>query len=143
MIQAILREGYAKDPWCHKFFSASRGMPELTIKDRLWFLGERLLIYSVIRKEMLKLPHINPNRFFLPKVPIDVSFGDVGYMKDDVFVKFDNMPDTFTDHNGKAIKGSDDYLTASGPIISEDLGEDVIRLVHLLCISTKMSRLFY
>ena len=88
------------------------------------------LTYSVIRKEILKLPHMIPNRFFSPKVPIDVAFGDVGYMKDDVFVKLDNMHEAFIDHDEEAIKGSEDYLTASGPIISEDLGDGVIRLVH-------------
>ena len=88
------------------------------------------LTYSDIRNEMLKIPHINPSRFFLPKVPIDVAFGDVGYMKDDVFVKLDNMREAFIDHEGEAIKGSEDYLTALGRIISEDLGDGVIRLVH-------------
>ena len=108
------------------------------MSDRLTQLSELLkpthdagdLTYSDIRKEMLKLPYINPGRFFLPKVPIDVAFGDVGYMKDDVFVKLDNMREAFTDHEGEAIKGSEDYLTALGRIISEDLGDGVIRLVH-------------
>jgi hypothetical protein len=59
------------------------------------------LTYSVIREEMLKLPHINPNRFFVPKVPIDIAFGDIGYMKDDVFVKLDNMRDAFDDQEGE------------------------------------------
>jgi hypothetical protein len=31
--------GYASDPWCNKLLSASKGMPELTIRDGLWFLG--------------------------------------------------------------------------------------------------------
>ena len=87
------------------------------------------LTYSDIRRELLKFP-INLSRFFFPKVPIDVALGDVGYMKDEVFVKLDNMREAFIDHEGEAIKGSEDYLTASGPIISEDLGEGVIRFVH-------------
>lgn len=36
--------GYASDPWCSKLLSASKGMPELTIKDGLWFLGSRLIV---------------------------------------------------------------------------------------------------
>jgi hypothetical protein len=104
------------------------------MSERFTQLSERLkpthdagdLTYSVIRKEMLELPHVNPNRFFVPKVPIDIAFGDIGYMKDDVFVKLDNMRDAFTDHKGET---NDDYLRASGPIISEDLGDGVIRLV--------------
>src|ERR1700678_2712126 len=31
-----LRDGYHNDPWCRKLISASRGMPDLTIKDGLW-----------------------------------------------------------------------------------------------------------
>jgi hypothetical protein len=88
------------------------------------------LTYSVIREEMLKLPHINPNRFFVPKVPIDIAFGDIGYMKDDVFVKLDNMRDAFANQEGETNKDYEDYLHASGPIISEDLGDGVTRLVH-------------
>jgi hypothetical protein len=91
------------------------------------------LTYSDIRKEMLKLPDINPSLFFFSNVPIDIAFGDIGYMKDDVFVKLDNMREAFTDHEGEAIKGSEDFLTASGPYISEDLGDGVIRLVHFCC----------
>jgi hypothetical protein len=41
-----LCDGYMNDTWCQKLISASRGMPELTIKDGLWFLGERLIIPS-------------------------------------------------------------------------------------------------
>jgi hypothetical protein len=85
------------------------------------------LTYSDIRKELFKIPHITPSRLFLPNVPIDIAFGDVGYMKDDFFVKLDNMREAFTD---QAIKGCHDYLTASGPYISEDLGDGVIRLVY-------------
>ena len=36
--------GYTADPWCQKLLSASKGMPELTIKDGLWFLGNRLIV---------------------------------------------------------------------------------------------------
>ena len=36
--------GYSSDPWCQKLLSASKGMPELTVKDGLWFLGNRLIV---------------------------------------------------------------------------------------------------
>lgn len=39
-----IQEGYANDPWCNKFLSALKGMLELKIKNRLWFLGSRLII---------------------------------------------------------------------------------------------------
>ena len=39
-----IQEGYINDPWCKKLLSASKGMPELTLKDGLWFLGNRLIV---------------------------------------------------------------------------------------------------
>lgn len=39
-----IHEGYAEDPWCKQLLSAACGMPELKIKDGLWFIGERLII---------------------------------------------------------------------------------------------------
>jgi hypothetical protein len=51
-------------------------------------------------------------------------------MKDDVFVKLDNMRDAFADQEGETNEDYEDYLRASEPIISEDLGDGVTRLVH-------------
>ena len=39
-----IQNGYNMDPWCQKLLSASKGMPELTVKDGLWFLGNRLIV---------------------------------------------------------------------------------------------------
>ena len=39
-----IQSGYMTDPWCQKLLSASKGMPELSIRDGLWFLGQRLII---------------------------------------------------------------------------------------------------
>jgi len=36
--------GYKSDKWYENLISASRGMPELTVKNGLWFIGERLVI---------------------------------------------------------------------------------------------------
>ena len=54
-----LRNGYHNDPWCQKLISASCGMPELTIKDGLWFLGERLIIPAEcgMREHIFRLAH--------------------------------------------------------------------------------------
>src|SRR6202522_4877624 len=54
-----LRDGYRNDPWCRKLISASRGMPELTIKDGLWFLGDRLIIPAAcgMREHIFRLAH--------------------------------------------------------------------------------------
>ena len=53
------RTGYGTDKWCQKLLLASRGMPELTIKDSLWFIGERMIIpgHSRLREEILRLAH--------------------------------------------------------------------------------------
>jgi hypothetical protein len=60
-----LRNAYRNDPWCQKLISASRGMPNLTVKDGLWFLGERLIIPSDcgIREQIFRLAHDNLGHF--------------------------------------------------------------------------------
>jgi hypothetical protein len=54
-----IRKGYETDPWCRKLISASRGMPDLHIKDGLWFLGNRLIIPADcgIREQIFRLSH--------------------------------------------------------------------------------------
>jgi hypothetical protein len=54
-----IREGYAEDPWCKQLLSAARGMPELRIKDGLWFIGERLIIPAGCdaRERIFRLAH--------------------------------------------------------------------------------------
>jgi hypothetical protein len=39
-----IRKAYGEDPWCKQLLSAARGMPELRVKDGLWFVGDRLII---------------------------------------------------------------------------------------------------
>lgn len=41
-----IQEAYRKDPWCKQLLSATHGMPELHIKDRLWFIEEHLIILA-------------------------------------------------------------------------------------------------
>jgi Integrase zinc binding domain len=54
-----LRDGYRNDQWCNKLISASRGMPNLSIKNGLWFLGDRLIIPADcgIRERIFRLAH--------------------------------------------------------------------------------------
>ena len=122
------------------------------MSERLTQLSELLkpthstgdLTYSAIRKEMLNLPHTNPTFFLEPKVPLDIAFGDIGYMKDDIFVKLDNMRDAFAEDEGETNTDYDDYLRTSGPAaITEDLGDGVIRLVHSVALICSNFRLFY
>jgi hypothetical protein len=58
-IVSKLREGYGNDPWCKKLLSASRGMPELLIKDGLWFLHDRLVIPANcgMREQIFRIAH--------------------------------------------------------------------------------------
>lgn len=60
-----IQEGYVKDPWCQKLLSASKGMPELKIKDGLWFLGNRLIIPSGCgaREHIFQLTHDSLGHF--------------------------------------------------------------------------------
>ena len=61
-----LRAGYKTDTWCQKLISASRGMPNLLVKDGLWFLGERLIIPADcgIREQIFRLAHDNLGHYF-------------------------------------------------------------------------------
>lgn len=43
MIQRII-VGYRNDPWCTKLILASCGMPEVQVKDGLWFIGEKMIV---------------------------------------------------------------------------------------------------
>jgi KaiC/GvpD/RAD55 family RecA-like ATPase len=54
-----IRAAYAEDPWCKQLLSAARGMPELRIKDGLWFIGERLIIPAGCdaRERIFRLAH--------------------------------------------------------------------------------------
>src|SRR6202789_3868766 len=60
-----LREGYLSDPWCKKLISASRGMPELTVKDGLWFIGDRLIVpaHSNMREKIFRLANDSLGHF--------------------------------------------------------------------------------
>lgn len=84
------------------------------------------LSYDTIRKHMLEMLY-SPEYFFQPEVPTDVTFGDIGYVKNNVFVKLDNITDMYC---GELIPQKD-YLRSSGPIVSDDLGTGAIRFVNI------------
>jgi hypothetical protein len=54
-----IRSGYKADPWCQKLISASRGMPEVRLKDGLWFIGDRLIVPAScgVREDIFILAH--------------------------------------------------------------------------------------
>jgi len=54
-----LRAAYAMDPWCKKIVSASRGMPTITVRDGLWFIGERLVVPAgcEVHEQIFRLAH--------------------------------------------------------------------------------------
>ena len=60
-----IQQGYSSDPWCKKLLSASKGMPELKIKDGLWFLGNHLIIPGGCgaREHIFQLTHDSLGHF--------------------------------------------------------------------------------
>ena len=63
-----LKEAYKTDKWCQKMLSASKGMPELKIKDGLWFIGKRLIIPDCrIREYIFAMVHDTLSHFSFSK----------------------------------------------------------------------------
>jgi len=60
-----IRNAYGEDPWCKQLISASRGMPELRIKDGLWFVGDRLIVPAgcEARERIFRLAHDTMGHF--------------------------------------------------------------------------------
>ena len=53
-----LKECYKMDTWCQKLISASKGMPELTVRDGLWFIGEWLVVPNCrVREKIFAIAH--------------------------------------------------------------------------------------
>ncbi|PPQ76896.1 hypothetical protein CVT24_008781 [Panaeolus cyanescens] len=54
-----IREGYVNDPWCDKLKSASKGMNALSIRNGLWFLGDRLVVPAKcgVRAKLFQYAH--------------------------------------------------------------------------------------
>lgn len=52
-------EAYKEDPWCKQLLSAARGMPEIRVKDGLWFMGERLIVPAgcLARENIFRIAH--------------------------------------------------------------------------------------
>ena len=48
-----MKEAYKTDVWCQKLLSASKGMLKLTVRDGLWFLGNRLIVPSCMMREYI------------------------------------------------------------------------------------------
>src|ERR1700678_2783273 len=62
-------DAYTTDPWCQKLMSASKGMSELTSRDGLWFLGDRLLVPAGgnLRGQIFAMTHDNLGHFGFSK----------------------------------------------------------------------------
>ena len=53
-----MKECYKTDTWYQKLMSASKGMPELTVRDGLWFIGERLVVPNCrVREKIFAITH--------------------------------------------------------------------------------------
>ena len=68
LIQRI-RESYASDPWCQKLLSASHGMPNLTVRNGLWYLNDRLIIPAGcgVQQEIFHIAHDTLRHFGFSK----------------------------------------------------------------------------
>jgi hypothetical protein len=54
-----IRGAYATDPWCQKLLSASYGMPNLVVRNGLWYLDDRLIVPSGcgVHQEIFRMAH--------------------------------------------------------------------------------------
>jgi len=53
-----MKNAYKTDEWCQKLISASKGMKELTERDGLWFIGNRMVIPCCrVREHIFALAH--------------------------------------------------------------------------------------
>jgi hypothetical protein len=54
-----MREAYKEDPWCKQLLSAARSMPEIRVKDGLWFMGEHLIVPAgcLARENIFRIAH--------------------------------------------------------------------------------------
>ena len=64
-----VQNAYTSDNWCQKLLSATRGMPDLTIKDGLWFIKDRLLVPagSGLREHLFRVAHDTMGHFGFSK----------------------------------------------------------------------------
>ena len=54
-----IRTSYASDAWCQKLLSASLGMPNLVVRNGLWYLDDRLIVPAGcgVRQEIFRIAH--------------------------------------------------------------------------------------
>ena len=64
-----IRESYTADPWCAKLLSASRRMPDLVVRNGLWFVKDCLLVPSNcgVREHIFCLAHDSLGHFGFSK----------------------------------------------------------------------------
>ncbi len=64
-----IRGSYTSDPWCQKLLSASLGMPNLVVRNGLWYLDNRLIVPSGcgVRQEIFRMAHDTLGHFGFSK----------------------------------------------------------------------------
>ena len=81
-----LKLAYNDDPWCKKLKSAEQGMANVTHKDGLWFVNDRLVVpaKSGLREDIFRLAHDTLGHFGFYKTykAIKDSFFWPGMRKD-------------------------------------------------------------
>jgi hypothetical protein len=64
-----VRGSYTNDPWCQKLLSASLGMPNLVVRNGLWYLDNCLIVPSgcSVRQEIFRMAHDTLGHFRFSK----------------------------------------------------------------------------
>ena len=64
-----IRDAYTTDDWCQKLLAAKRGMPDIVIKDGLWFIKDRLMVPARcgVREHLFRIAHDTLGHFGFSK----------------------------------------------------------------------------
>jgi len=92
--------------------------------------------YRVLRSRLLDIESLCLNYPYFPPEPLDVQLGDIGYIRNDKFIKLTDRRQEL-----KIVQKSiDPYITASGDHTSMDLGNGVVRHTFKSPLYAKIAR---
>lgn len=82
------------------------------------------LTYPRIREELLKIPGMHPTYLYKPIIPLEMTVGDLGYIRGTSFIKLDSIKPIIC-----GVHKMEDYTAVSGEITSTPLADGVIQYV--------------
>jgi Integrase zinc binding domain len=92
-----IQKGYLSNPWCIKLLSASTSLHNISFKNGLWFIGDRLIVprEGTVCEQIFRLAHDSSghfgflksyenihNSFFWPGMRKDLEFGYIPFCAD-------------------------------------------------------------